>query len=104
MNLLAKSLVPLAILAVPALAGIDSGGGKSSGGTTVNHSSIGEPFATQPTQGRLTRNQPTWSRCKTLTDYGTEKVCEFDETTVISGLLNHHAHLPFSCFPVGENL
>lgn len=45
-------------MAVPALAGIDSGGGQSSGGTTVNHSSIGEPFATLSTLGCPTRNHP----------------------------------------------
>lgn len=55
---LAKSLLPLAILVVPALAEIDSGGGPSSGGATVNHSSIGEPFATLTTQGGTTSNRP----------------------------------------------
>ncbi len=39
----AKSLLPFALLALPALAGIDSGGGPSSGGATLNHSSIGDP-------------------------------------------------------------
>ena len=58
MNTPAKFLLPLAILAVPALAEIDSGGGKSSAGATVNHSSIGEPFATQPSNSGTPRNRP----------------------------------------------
>ena len=58
MNPLAKSLLPLAFLAIPAHAGIDSGGGQSTGGATLNHSSIGEPFATLTTLGCPTLNHP----------------------------------------------
>jgi hypothetical protein len=58
MKIPATSLLPLALLVAPTFAGIDSGGGQSSGGTTVNHGSIGESFATVTTLGCPTRNHP----------------------------------------------
>ena len=55
-----KPVFVLTLLALPILAPaeIDSGGGKTSGGTTQNHSSIGGPFATLATQGGATVNHP----------------------------------------------
>jgi len=53
-------LVLCALLAAltPVPAGIDSGGGNSSGAALNNHSSIGAAFATVTTQGGATLNHP----------------------------------------------
>jgi hypothetical protein len=56
----ASQLLILTFLALAVLspAAIDSGGGKSSGGSALNHSSIGGPFATLTTQGGATLIHP----------------------------------------------
>jgi len=55
-----KSAVVLVLLSISPLApaAIDSGGGSSAGGALANHSSIGESFATLPTQGGATVHHP----------------------------------------------
>ncbi len=55
-----KAFFPLALFALTTLvpAGIDSGGGQTSGGGLVNQSSIGEPFATGTTHGCSVANHP----------------------------------------------
>lgn len=55
-----KLRLSFVLLAIPTLAtaGIDSGGGNTSGGAVFNHSSIGGSFATFVTQGDTTRNHP----------------------------------------------
>ena len=55
-----KSAVVLVLLSISLLApaAIDSGGGLSSGGALFNHSSIGETFATLPTQGGTSVSHP----------------------------------------------
>ncbi len=58
MNDLQKSLIALALLTPHASAAIDSGGGKTTGGTTSSHGSIGEPFATLPATAATVRNRP----------------------------------------------
>jgi hypothetical protein len=63
MNSRAFTPAPLVLCALLATqstvpAEIDSGGGKSSGGAVLNHSSIGASFATLPTQGGATLSHP----------------------------------------------
>lgn len=60
MSTLSKISLSTTLLGLPALAfaGIDSGGGKSSGGAFANHGSLGESFATVTTQGASTTNHP----------------------------------------------
>ena len=60
MHVFPTHLPALALLALPAFvsAGIDSGGGMSSGGIFHNHSSIGASFAILTTQAGATLNHP----------------------------------------------
>lgn len=60
MNICPKCIVAFALFALHGLttAEIDSGGGKSSGGTLSNHSSVGGSFATLLTQGGQVSNHP----------------------------------------------
>lgn len=58
MSAINKSILPLVVIAPAAFAAIDSGGGKSTGGATTNHSSIGEPFATVASTAGAVRNRP----------------------------------------------
>ncbi len=60
MSLISKHLPILVFLAIfaPASAGIDSGGGMSSDGIFLSHSSIGASFATLTIQAGATQNHP----------------------------------------------